>query len=223
MSHHVMAMLPRHLPLGVVDYLERLLSHFFLKILVMAAPLTTSWIVPIFVAIITGIVSIIIGCISYLNSRRTNEENIKINTARENHENRLKALELDFAIQKSKHDARQEYEYNAIKRLYDELDPYMFQFLELSETARDRILILAKWSREKGKLEVILGFGINGAGMRKVVYDLFVPLAAFLIFRNKLTVLDISLVPIIRYQDVVSKIIFYLFDDDRVRKNTTKN
>ncbi len=173
----------------------------------MADLLNTTWILPIIVAIITSAASIIVGFINYLNSRKTDEK-------KENHETRLKNLENENAIQKSKHDARQEYEYKAMMRLYEEFDPYLFQYLELCENALQCILKLAKWSRE-GRLKQYLTMGIRGSNMRKTVYDLFAPLATFTIFRNKLTLLDISLVPVIKYQYIVAKTIFYLFDDDR--------
>lgn len=46
------------------------------------------------------------------------------------------------------------------------------------------------------------------------MYDLFAPMAAFTIFRNRVTLFDLSLIPIMSFYYSVGKIIFYMFDDD---------
>ncbi|HKG87869.1 MAG TPA: hypothetical protein VKA95_06045 [Nitrososphaeraceae archaeon] len=63
---------------------------------------------------------------------------------------KLKKLEREKAEQ----DARRAYEYNALKRLYEECEPILFQFYELSEIAYERILHMPSRAKQ-GKLRYI--------------------------------------------------------------------
>jgi hypothetical protein len=48
---------------------------------------------------------------------------------------KLKHLESELANKAAERDARRDYEYEAKKRLYHEIEPYLFLFSELSESA----------------------------------------------------------------------------------------
>lgn len=78
-------------------------------------------------------VALITGLINYRSNKATQAQ-----------QHELQSTINKFAIKKSKHDARQEYEYKARIRLYEEFDPYLFQFMELCESARRAIARLAE-------------------------------------------------------------------------------
>ena len=60
----------------------------------------------------------------------------------------LERLKNELEIKKDEQSARRDYEYEARKRLYQECEPILFQFSELSESALRRIYALARNARE---------------------------------------------------------------------------
>jgi hypothetical protein len=56
----------------------------------------------------------------------------------------LEKIKNDLEIKKDEQAARRDYEYEARKRLYQECEPILFQFVELSESALKRIYALAR-------------------------------------------------------------------------------
>ena len=72
-------------------------------------------------AVIAAIISGAISILSILMSKRN--------------EIALEKIKNDLEIKKDEQTARRDYEYEARKRLYQECEPILFQFAELSESA----------------------------------------------------------------------------------------
>lgn len=161
-----------------------------------------------YAALITGLLGFVTAVVAAVFTFRfTIIQNRELNKQNRH----IEELKNSLAIQKDEAAALRDYEYDARKRLYQEFEPILFQFIELSESAYYRILGLVTWCKN-GRLKDI--FSRNDYTMRRTLYDLFAPIAAFTILRNRLTLVDIELVPRIRFQYTVGKIIFQTFSDD---------
>src|SRR5918911_1647153 len=96
---------------------------------------------------------------------------------------KLKNLESELANKAAERDARRDYEYEAKKRLYHEIEPYLFLFSELSESALSRIFRLALVAKEGEGWLSAPGYFINST-----IYRLIAPLAAFKLIQRRLTI-----------------------------------
>jgi hypothetical protein len=86
--------------------------------------------------------------------------------------------------------SRRDYEYEARKRLYHECEPLIFEFLESSQNAFDRIHGLARSARH-GNLPSWLSR--DGYYMASTMYYLLAPVAVYKLMRRRLTVVDLTL------------------------------
>jgi hypothetical protein len=126
---------------------------------------------------------------------------------------KMKFLESRLAIKKSELDARREYRYKAIYRIFTKVEPYRAQFLFLSDRALKSISIITEWDKEDrlGKFR-----SKGSTGFKKTIYDLLAPLAAYMLLKNQLTPTDMSLIPSIQFQYFMGEILLYTFSDDRI-------
>ena len=90
----------------------------------------------------------------------------------------------------AKKQSRLDYEYEARKRLYHECEPLVFELLEFSENAGDRIRGLARTARQ-GDLPGWLSD--SGYYMASTMYYLLAPVAVYKLMRRRLTVVDMTL------------------------------
>jgi hypothetical protein len=88
--------------------------------------------------------------------------------------------------------ARRDYEYEARKRLYAETEPVLFQFYESAAYVVNRILNLARASRD-GDLTGSDSWWHDPYYLRSTVHGFLAPLAAFHILRHRITLLDLGL------------------------------
>ncbi len=151
--------------------------------------------------------SIIGGVITYVLNKR-------IEKYKKMGEIELKHLEDDLANKTAERDARRDYEYEAKKRLYHEIEPYLFLFLELSGSALSRIYRLASVAKE-GKLYPNTGW-LSGPGyfINSTIYRLIAPLAAFKLIQRRLTIVDLELEPRINIQYSLGKCLYSTISDD---------
>src|SRR5215207_1749089 len=160
-------------------------------------------------AIISAILSssIIGGVITYLLNKR-------IEKYKRMSDIELKRLEAELANKTAEQDARRDYEYEARKRLYHEIEPYLFLFLELSGGAINRIFRLAYTAKE-GNLDPNAGW-LSGPGyfINSTIYRLIAPLAAFKLIQRRLTLFDLELDPKINIQYSLGKCLYSTFSDD---------
>ena len=112
-------------------------------------------------------------------------------------------------------DARQAYEYDARKRLYQECEPLLFQARELANEARGRITGLAIAARNGD-------IGEDGAGWLaqphyytlSTCYCLVAPATTYLLLQRRLTDFDLGLEPRIQAQYEVLKLLYASVSDD---------
>lgn len=102
----------------------------------------------------------------------------------------LQESQAALTEEQSKKQSRLDYEYEARKRLYHECEPLIFELLEFSENAGDRIRGLARTARQ-GNLPGWLSDG--GYYMASTMYYLLAPVAVYKLMRRHLTVVDMTL------------------------------
>jgi hypothetical protein len=173
----------------------------------------------IIVAIISLASSISVGVFSYLSNQRLQRLN-SIHEDRLTEINNLNSQELEklkkkLGDEKSEQDARRDYEYEAKKRLYQEYEPLLFQFNELSESAYRRIIGLAKHTK-RGNLVPPNGWlsTINGYYTVNTLYRFLAPLAVFRLMQRRLTLFDLNLNPMFSRQYLLAKILYRTFSKD---------
>jgi Na+-translocating ferredoxin:NAD+ oxidoreductase RnfG subunit len=84
--------------------------------------------VGIIVALFALSSSVIVAFITYFSNRKLSEANRKSQAE-------LEVLKKRLESKKSEEDARRDYNYEAIRRLYREFEPVLFQLVELSDSA----------------------------------------------------------------------------------------
>jgi hypothetical protein len=112
-------------------------------------------------------------------------------------------------------DARRDYEYEAKKRLYEQCEPLLFQALELSESARDRVVSLARTARRADIRPDGTGWLAEpGYYFNSTAYWLLAPMPTFKILQGRLTSVDLGLEPRIREQYELLKLLYLSFSSD---------
>lgn len=158
------------------------------------------------VALITSAAAIV-GCIANGIFARSNqrkmleiqdENNDKKMRVQELIEKKLQEFKAKLDEKKSEKDARRDYEYEALRRLYKECSPILFQLSESAAAAFDRIKSLAR-SAANGKLEDPDNSWLSEKEYRYYLssteYRILAPLAYFTILRERITHLDMALDP----------------------------
>jgi hypothetical protein len=131
---------------------------------------------------------------------------------------KLELLKAELAVSNEaltgENKARRDYLYEARKRLYQEVDPLLFQLAELSENALHRIYSLARTAR-KGKLEPNASWlSYEGYYMSSTLYNLLVPLVIIRLIQRRLTVIDLTVDPYINSLYSLGRWVSYSFTDD---------
>lgn len=112
-------------------------------------------------------------------------------------------------------DARQDYEYDARKRLYRECEPLLFQARELANEARGRIIGLAIAARDGAIGKDATGWLARpGYYTLSTCYNLVAPASAYLLLQRRLTDFDLGLEPRIQAQYEVLKLLYTSVSDD---------
>jgi hypothetical protein len=127
----------------------------------------------------------------------------------------LEAVKADFADVNKERDARRDYEYDAKKRLYAEIEPLLFQLFQASENAYRGVLSLAR-SRRAGKLRVCGKGWLSGEGyyLKSTAYRLLLPALLFGLIQRKLTLVDLALDETIRTKFYLLQMYYRTFSAD---------
>jgi hypothetical protein len=129
----------------------------------------------------------------------------------------LERLKHSLGEQAAERDARRDYEYDARKRLYSEVEPVLFQLYESLEEAHYRVRSLARTARD-GKL----GWGntswVHGPGyyLHSTMYKLILPAVQFRLMQRRVTFVDLNLDESIRLRYQLLKLYARSFTDDFV-------
>jgi hypothetical protein len=162
----------------------------------------------IWVAIIVAGMSLIVAVFSTVATFRTQK--------------RLSTLNDRLQEQRAERDARRDYEYESKKRLYGECEPVLFQALELAETARRRVISLARTARNRDLSPDGSGWLADpGYYFRSTVFYLLAPATSYKILQRRLTAFDLTLDPNLQFQYELLKLVFssYTFDHDLSKEN----
>ena len=112
-------------------------------------------------------------------------------------------------------DARQAYEYDARKRLYQECEPLLFQARELANEARGRITGLAIAARDDEIREDGAGWLAKpGYYTLSTCYNLVAPATTYMQLQRRLTDFDLGLEPRIQAQYEILKLLYTSVSDD---------
>jgi hypothetical protein len=148
----------------------------------------------VILAILTSVISLILAIISVVGERRNARE--------------LEIFRSELTEAQAERDARRDYEYEARKRLYQEFEPLLFQFMELSENALDRIVGLARTAHQ-GDLDPGRSWLADDSYyMRSTIYRLMAPLVIAKVMQTRLTLMDLRLDPNIRMQYALIKVLY---------------
>ena len=146
---------------------------------------------PVVVALIGAVVSLLLGVINSYQARRLARE--RVDTDRE-----LENLKTELHHIEKRQDARVEYEFEARKRLYAEIEPILFEVSHACEEVFNRVANMAQASRN-GNLGASatswLMKGSDGYYRRSTVYRLLRTAALYQLTRRRMTQVDQRLDP----------------------------
>jgi hypothetical protein len=127
----------------------------------------------------------------------------------------IETLRGTIADRNSAANARRDYEYDALKRLYTDVEPLLFQLHEALDEAHNRVLSLCRSSRA-GRLGESGTSWIRGDGyyLRSTMYKLALPVAYLRLIQPKITFVDISLDASIYMRYLLLKLYCLTFTDD---------
>jgi hypothetical protein len=149
--------------------------------------------IPILIALLSGLFSLLATLVAIRNARSV--ENLKAQLSNE-------------AAERA---ARRDYEYEALKRLYAEVEPIRFQLVEASESAASFIEGLARRSTKK---EIPGSLPDGNYLSLATIYTLLLPAACFRILSRQVTLVDLQLSPPIHLQYLIAKHCYLAFTHD---------
>lgn len=127
----------------------------------------------------------------------------------------LARLTAHLDERKSVEAARRDYTYDALKRLYAECGPLLFEVQESADVARRRVLSLARTSRDGHLRDDRTGWlASEGYYFESTAYRLLAPLATFRILQRRLTSLDLTVEPRLGLQYQLLRLLYRSFTDD---------
>ncbi len=172
---------------------------------------------------IVSLVGIPLAIISlFFNHKHAqNLENVKADLVKERNAD-LENLKSDLTDLRNDKNAYREYKYEALKRLYKECQPLVFQLLETLEGATYRVQnIASKAKRNELEKEFYSQYNDqnypnNEYYFLSSIYYLFAPLAIFKIMRKKVTLMDLTLDEDFDFLDYyqLSKQMYLSYTDD---------
>jgi hypothetical protein len=122
----------------------------------------------------------------------------------------LETFKSELLDENAARNARREYEFEARKRLYQEIEPLLFQLNEAAEEAFYRVKSLTRSAR-RDELKWLRG---KGYYLRSTVHKLFVPAVVFRVVQRQMTFIDLRLDETIRTKYYLMKLYAYSFTDD---------
>jgi hypothetical protein len=161
-------------------------------------------------AIVAAGASIVVAVFSAIFSLVTARRAAQVGIDLERFKNKL-------GEQAAERDARRDYEYDARKRLYSEVEPLLFQLYESLEEAHYRVRSLARTSRS-GNLGEGDASWVDGPGyyLKSTMYKLILPAVHFRLMQRQVTFVDLNLDESIRLRYQLMKLYSRSFTDDFV-------
>lgn len=167
-------------------------------------------------ALIAAAGSLVVALFSAFAAYRAQKLSIENQAELQRYQKDLKRLQAELDERRADRDARRDYEYEALKRLYQECSPLLFVLAEQANAAYGRIQGLAQ-SAAQGKLS-----GKNSWLTAKryryyrlsTEYRLLAPLATLKLLQQRLTQFDLSLEPEIRLMYALARQAGRVIGDD---------
>lgn len=165
-------------------------------------------------ALVSAVVAIILAVINPLTQRR-------IERAKNDFQEELEKTKAALAKEASYSDARTAYEFDARKRLYDEIEPLFFQLFEAAEGSYYRVASLVRTERQGnlGKAHASW-LGQDGYYLRSTVYRIFLPLVIYRLIQRSATFIDLRLDDKAHTRYFLLKSSYYALTDDFLLANT---
>lgn len=149
-------------------------------------------------ALIAAGAAVAVSVISWLSSRSNQERIIENQLELQRYQKDLRRLQAELDERRAEKDARRDYEYEALKRLYQECSPLLFQLSEQASSAYGRIRGISE-SAAQGSLDPGPDSWLTSNRYRyyraSTEYRLLAPLATLKLLQQRLTRLDMSLDP----------------------------
>jgi hypothetical protein len=121
----------------------------------------------------------------------------------------LARINAALAERSAERNARRDYEYDAKKRLYSEIEPLLFQLFEALEEAQYRVRSLARTSRTNN----IHWLERPGSYFRSTLYKVFLPAVLLRLIQRQMTFVDLHLDETIRIRYQLLKLYVRSFTD----------
>ncbi len=151
-------------------------------------------------ALIAAGASLLVAVVSALAAFLAQKRSIENQAELQRYQADLKRLQAELDDRRAERDARRDYEYEALKRMYQECSPLLFVLVEQAGSAYGRIQGLAH-TAAKGNLDGP-GSWLTARRYRyyrlSTEYRLLAPLATLKLLQHRLTQFDLSLEPGIR-------------------------
>ena len=129
---------------------------------------------------------------------------------------RIKTLEAALSAQKAENDAQRDYKYEALKRLYEQVEPLLFQLYEAAEGSYERVISLARASQHgnlgSGQQSFVSGEG--GHFLHATIYRMLLPAVIFRLIQRRMTFIDLQLDGAIQTKYQLLKLYYLSFTDD---------
>jgi hypothetical protein len=129
----------------------------------------------------------------------------------------IESTKAELSDLNASRNARRDYEYDARKRLYEQIEPLLFQLYEACEQSYFRVKSLSRIqrAREVG-LDKDNWLKTEGYYLFSTVYYLLIPIAIFRMIQKKMTFVDIYGDPGIALKYYLAKVYFFALTDDFV-------
>lgn len=153
---------------------------------------------------------------SRASERKAREHEARLEALKAQLEKDVKRFEAQLGDQNSERSARRDYEYDARKRLYTEVEPVLFQLVELSEAALHRIYSLARTARHGNLSDPATSWLRSDEAYyyRSTLYTLLAPMAAVKLLQRRITFVDLSVEKSIAGEYALAKRVLIAFTDD---------
>ena len=146
-------------------------------------------------ALVAAFASLVGTLTNTISTGRLQDQNRRSQQELQRYQKDLRALESRLAEQRAERDARRDYEYEALKRMYHECSPLLFQLVEQAGQVYSRIEGLAS-TASQGNLDgesSWLNLKNDRYYLRSTEYRMFAMMATVKLLQERLTHMDISL------------------------------
>lgn len=168
---------------------------------------------PVVAALIAAGASIVLSVWNVITSRISNRA---LQDWKLEGDEQLARLNAELGHKRASDDARLSYEFSARRRLYEELEPLTFQLVDSADSAYARILDLARAGRD-GRLDGPEGWLVDQDDdyfLVSTVFRLTTPMALLRIWHRRLTLVDLTLDPLVAYRYVLGRLLSQTFSED---------